>query len=97
MEMQLEVSEEYLQFLYDIEDKGFLNGCYMDETEYDEYSHNKIQEAMGAFQERIKEYLHKNRPGEFLVYSDWCVHVIEKEKAKEIGVSERTIKNRIVG
>ena len=39
MEMQLEVSEEYLQFLYDIEDKGFLNGCYMDETEYDEYSH----------------------------------------------------------
>lgn len=46
MEMQLEVSEEYLQFLCDIEDKGFLNGCYMDETEYDdEYSHNKIQEV----------------------------------------------------
>lgn len=98
MEMQLEVSEEYLQFLCDIEDKGFLNGCYMDETEYDdEYSHNKIQEAMGALQGRIKEYLHKNRPGEFLVYSDWCVHVIKKEKAAEAGMMERVIENRIVG
>lgn len=96
MEMQLEASEEYLQFLYDIEDQGFLNGCYMDETEFDdEYSHNKIQEAMGALQNRIKEYLHKNRPGEFVVYSDWSVHVMKKEKAEEVGMSERAIKNRI--
>lgn len=98
MEMQLEVSEEYLQFLYDIENTGFLNGCYMDETKYDdEYSHNKIQEAMGDLQNRIKEYLHKNRPKEFVVYSDWCVHVMKKEKAAEVGMMERAIMNRIVG
>ena len=98
MEMQLEVSEEYLQFLHDIQDKGFLNGCYMDETEYDdEYSHNKIQEAMKALQDRIKEYLHKNMPGEFIVYSDWSVHVMKKEKAEEVGMMERAIINRIVG
>lgn len=52
---------------------------------------------MGALQGRIKEYLHKNRPGEFLVYSDWCVHVIKKEKAAEVGMMERVIENRIVG
>lgn len=96
MEMQLEVSEEYSQFLHDIQDKGFLNGCYMDETEYDDkYSHNKIQEAMKALQDSIKEYIHKNMPGEFVVYSDWSIHVIKKEKAAEIGMLERTIKNRI--
>lgn len=96
MEMQLEVSEEYLQFLHDIQDKGFLNGYYMDETEYDdEYSHNKIQEAMKALQDRIKEYLHKNIPGEFIVYSDWCVHVIKKEKAEEIGLRKILIERNI--
>ena len=97
MEMQLEVSEEYLQFLYDVEDVGFLNGCYMDETEYDdEYSHNKIQEAMRALQNRIEEYLHEKRSGEFIVYSDWSVHVMEKEKAEEIGLRKSMIDRSIV-
>lgn len=97
MEMQLEVSEEYLQFLCDIEDIGFLNGYYMDETEYDdEYSHNKIQEAMKVLQNRIKEYLHKNRPGEFVVYSDWSVHVIKKEKAEENGLRKSLIESSVV-
>lgn len=97
MEMQLEVSEKYLQFLSDIEDTGFLNGRYIDEAEYeDEYSHNKIQEAMGALQNRIKEYLHRNRRGEFIVYSDWCVHVMTLDRARQSGISERTIEKFLV-
>ena len=69
----------------------------MDENEYqDEYPHNVIGEAMGALQEKIKEYLHENRPGEFVVISDWCVHVLTKERAEQLNVSQRTIELRLV-
>lgn len=98
MEMQLEIEDEYQQFLEDIKDSGFTFGTYMDETEYeDDYSRNSIGNAMGILEKKIREYLHKNRPGEFVVYSDWSVHVMKKEKAKEVGMLERAIKNRIVG
>lgn len=97
MEMYFEIGEEYKQFLNDIKDNGFIFGAYMDESEYeDEYSHNVIDEAMGELQKKIKEYLHKNRPGEFVVISDWCVHVMTKEKAEQLSVSGRTIELRLV-
>ncbi|EOT29464.1 hypothetical protein C805_00047 [Eubacterium sp. 14-2] len=97
MEMQLEIDEEFEQFLQDIKDSGYIFGAYMDESEYeDDYSHNIIGEAMGILQKKIKEYLHKNRPGEFVVISDWCVHVLTKDRAKQLDVSERTIEFRLV-
>lgn len=97
MEMQLEIEEEFEQFLQDIKECGYIFGAYMDENEYeDEYSHNVIGEAMGALQEKIKEYLHKNRPGEFVVISDWCVHVLTKEREEQLNVSQRTIELRLV-
>lgn len=84
MEMQLEIEDEYQQFLEDIKGSGFIFGTYMDETEYeDDYSHNSIGNAMGILEKRIREYLHKNRPDEFVVYSDWSVHVIKKRKQKK--------------
>jgi len=96
-EMQLEIEEEYKQFLEDIKDDWFVFGAYMDETEYeDEYSHNSIGQAMGELENRIKKYLHEKRSNEFIVYSDWCVHVMKREKASEVGMAERAIKNRIV-
>lgn len=96
-EMQLEISEEYLQFLHDIQDKGFLNGCYMDETEYeDEYSHNTIGEAMEILREKIRTYLHENRPGEFVVYSDWSIQVMKKEKAEEMEMRKILIDSSVV-
>lgn len=97
MEMYFEIEEEYKQFLEDIKDSGFIFGAYMDETEYeDEYSHNAIDEAMGILQKKIRKYLHENRPGEFVVISDWCVHVLAKERAEQLNVSERTIELRLV-
>lgn len=97
MEMYFEVEEEYKQFLEDIKDSSFIFGAYMDETEHeDEYSHNAIDEAMGILQEKIRKYLHENRPGEFVVISDWCVHVLTKERAEKLNVSERTIELRLV-
>lgn len=97
MEMYFEIEEEYKQFLEDMKDSGFIFGAYMDEAEYeDEHSHNAIDEAMGILQEKIRVYLHENRPGEFVVISDWCVHVLTKERAKQLNVSERTIELRLV-
>lgn len=97
MEMQLEIEEEFEQFLNDIKKSGFIFGAYMDEDEYeDEYSHNTIDEAMGILQEKIREYLHENRLGEFVVISDWCVHVLTKDRAEQLNVSERTIELRLV-
>ncbi len=92
MEMQLEIEEEYERFLEDIKDKGYIFGAYMDETYYeDEYSHNAIDEAIGILQNKIREYLHENRPNEFIVGSGWCVHVMTPDRARQSNVSERTI------
>lgn len=97
MEMQNEIEYEYNQFLNDIKDSGFIFGAYMDEDEYeDEYSHNVIDEAMGLLQEKIRVYLHENRPGEFVVSSGWCVHVMTPDRARQSKVSERTIENFLV-
>lgn len=97
MEMQLEIEEEYQQFLEDIKEGGFIFGTYMDETEYeDDYSHNAIDEAMGILQEKIRTYLHENRPGEFVVSSGWCVHVMTPQRARQSNVMESTIQNFLV-
>lgn len=96
-EMQLEIEEEYQQFLEDIKDDGFVFGAYMDETEYeDKYSHNSIGQAMEVLENKVKEYLRENEPGEFIVYSDWSVHVMKKEKSEEVGMRKSLIESRIV-
>lgn len=95
--MKNEIEYEYNEFLRDIKDSGFNFGAYMDETEYeDEYSHNSIDEAMGILQEKIRTYLHENRPGEFVVGSGWCVHVMTPDRARQSRISERTIENFLV-
>lgn len=95
--MQLEIEDEYQQFLEDIKDSGFIFGAYMDETEYeDDYSHNSIGNAMEILERKIREYLHKNRPDEFIVYSDWSVHIMKKEKAEEIGMRKSLIESSVV-
>lgn len=92
MQMQLEIEYEYNQFLKDMNDIGFVFGRYMDEDEYeDEYSHNAIDEAMEILQEKIRAYLHENRPGEFVVTSGWCIFVMTPDRARESNISERTI------
>lgn len=97
MEMYFEIEEEYNQFLEDIKDSGFVFGTYMDESKYeDEYSHNAIDEAMYILKVQIRDYLHENRPGEFVVSSDWCVHVMTPDRARQSRISERTIEMFLV-
>lgn len=97
MQMQNEIEYEYNEFLSDINDSGFVFGRYMDEDEYeDEYSHNAIDEATEILEEKIRTYLHENRPGEFVVTSGWCIFVMTPNRARESDVLEKTIDNFLV-
>lgn len=97
MRMQIEIEDEYNEFLRDMNDTGFIFGAYMDEDEYeDEYSHNEIEEATGILEEKIRTYLHENRPGEFIVSSGWCIHVMTPDRARQSRISEQTIKDYLV-
>lgn len=97
MRMQIEIEDEYNEFLRDMKDTGFIFGAYMDEDEYeDEYSHNEIDEAMGVLKEKIRAYLHEYRPGEFIVSSGWCIHVMTPDRARQSRISEQTIENYLV-
>lgn len=56
---------------------------YLDESEYeDDYSHNEIYAAHDDLIFMIKEYLHKNHPGKWVVWSDWAVHVFKVENVR---------------
>lgn len=97
MIMQNEIEYEYNQFLKDMKDDGFEFGRYMDEDEYeDEYSHNAIDEAMEILEEKIRCYLHENRPGKFVVTSGFCIFVMTPERARQSNVLGKTIENFLV-
>lgn len=53
---------------------------FIDQTEYeDEYSHNEIDEIQEDFIKEAKNYLDKNYKGQYVIFSDWCVHIVTKE------------------
>lgn len=90
--MQLVIDQEYQRFLKEIKEPEYIFGYYMDETEYeDEHSHNAIYKAMEILKNKIIKYLHENRPGEFIVDTGWCIHVMTINKAKQLCISEKTI------
>jgi len=95
--MYEEIEEEYQQFLYDIQEEGFIFGRYLDESDYeDEYCHNDIDKAKDIFVNKIKEYLKLNRPSEYIVTSGWCIFVMTPNRARESRISEKTINDRLV-
>lgn len=97
MKMANEIEYEYNQFLSDMKNPTFLSGTYMDEDEYeDEYSHNSIDEAIEILEEKIREYLHENRPGEFVLVSRWNVCVMTIENARSRKLSEKRIEDLLV-
>lgn len=53
---------------------------FIDQTEYeDEYSHNEIDEIQDEFTEEAYKYLNENYKGQYVIFSDWSVHIITKE------------------
>lgn len=84
--MWQELEEEYEQFLENMNKNESLC-AYIDETCYeDDYSHNEIEECQEKFVEKITQWLHEYKPGQYVVTSGWCVHVMTVEEAKRRNV-----------
>ena len=81
--MWQELEDEYELFLDDMKrEETFCR--YIDESDYeDEYSHNDIADYQEKFIEKVKEWLHKNKPNQYIVSSGWCVFVMTIEEAKK--------------
>lgn len=85
MEYVLEIVKEKF-------DDDYKNGLdmdrsnnYLDVFEYeDENSHNQINKAQQELKDYIIRKLEENNDKRFKVYSDWCVHVVEKSFYKNI-------------
>lgn len=79
--MKEELEYEFQCFLEDME-HGETFGRYFEEDSYeDDYSHSQIGESMSKLEEKIRQWLHQNKPGKYLVTSGWCVWVMTKEEA----------------
>lgn len=87
------INEEYGIFLEDM-DKGITFDRFLMVDNYeDEYSHNEIAEAMNALASRIRQWLHENKPGKYIVSvsSDYCIFVMTVKEAQMRNVSTYTL------
>lgn len=81
--MQEELDREFEIFLEDMK-RGEVFCGYFDETDYEcDYSHNEIDEWKSKFIDKVREWLHINKPGKYVVTSGWCVFVMTIEEAKK--------------
>lgn len=87
------INEEYEIFLEDM-DRGITFDRFLMVDNYeDEYSHNEIDEAMNTLASRIRQWLHENKPGKYIVSvsSDYCVFVMTVKEAQMRNVSTYTL------
>lgn len=81
--MYEELEYEFEQFKSDME-SGVSFGQYFDESDYeDEYSHNQIGEFQSKFIDMVREYLHENIPGKYVMTSSWCIFVMTVEESRK--------------
>ncbi|WP_143322947.1 hypothetical protein [Clostridium sp. HBUAS56010] len=94
--MYEEMEEEYLQFLYDMEESiDFAR--YMDEGDYeDDYGNNEIYEYQEKFAEKVVDWLREHKPGKYIVSRGWYIGVMTPDAAKEHKISESSIEEMIV-
>lgn len=89
--MQMEIDCEFEQFKDDFEN-GLVHKTYLDEYFYsDNFSGSEIIEAQEELAGLIKNYLHINAPGEYLLYVDWSVRVISKKLKSASSMSKEHI------
>lgn len=81
--MQQVIEYEFSNFLSDMaRQETFCR--YLDECEYeDEYSHNQIHECQSVFIDRVEEWLHTNKPSQYIITSGWCVFIMTVYEAKK--------------
>lgn len=77
------IEKEYNTFVEDME-RGETFCHYIDESAYeDEFSHNDIDIMQSKFIEKVRLWLHENKPAQYLVSSSWCVFVMTEDEAKK--------------
>ena len=87
------INEEYEIFLEDM-DRGITFNRFLMVDDYeDEYSHNEIAEAMYTLASRIRQWLHENKPGKYIVSvsPDYCIFVMTVKEAQMRNVSTYTL------
>jgi hypothetical protein len=87
------INEEYEIFLEDM-DRGITFNRFLMVDDYeDEYSHNEIAEAMNTLASRIRQWLHENKPGKYIVSvsPDYCIFVMTVKEAQMRNVSTCTL------
>ena len=90
----MDIENEYEQFLDDV-NSGLSKMNYLDvELLEDDYSHNEIFEAHDELIYKIKEWLHKNMPGEWVVWTNYTTAVYVMKKA--VVKNEELIKQYLV-
>jgi hypothetical protein len=89
------INEEYEIFLEDM-DRGITFNRFLMVDDYeDNYSHNEIAEAMNTLASRIRQWLHENKPGKYIVSvsPDYCIFVMTVKEAQMRNVSTYTLLN----
>lgn len=87
------INEEYGIFIEDM-DKGITFDRFLITDNYeDEYSHNEIAEAMNILASRMRQWLHENKPGKYIVSvsPDYCIFVMTVKEAQMRNVSTCTL------
>lgn len=87
------INEEYEIFLEDM-DRGITFNRFLMVDDYeDNYSHNEIAEAMNTLASRIRQWLHENKPGKYIVSvsPDYCIFVMTVKEAQMRNVSTYTL------
>lgn len=87
------INEEYEVFLEDM-NRGISFDRFLMVDDYeDEYSHNEIAEAMNILASRVRQWLHENKPGKYIVSvsPDYCIFVMTVKEAQMRNVSTYTL------
>ncbi len=87
------INEEYGIFLKNMETGVTFDRFLMADNYEDEYSHNEIAEAMNILASRIRQWLHENKPGKYIVSvsPDYCIFVMTVKEAQMRNVSTYTL------
>lgn len=77
MEEEFERLKEILEKKQMLKDKS---NNFFDENDYEgDFSHDEISEFQGKFTKNVEKYLKEHYTGQYVMFCDWCVHVVTIE------------------
>ena len=54
----------------------------------EEYSHKQIRGMQDYFMKEAEKYLKGNYKGQYVIFRDWCVHIVTLDFYKEKGIKK---------